>query len=171
MGDPQERRPVRKTPRSPGGKSAPSGRRGPAASVAEFSQPLLDAAGHDEQSPEKALTLGMLFWNLAASAEAMGDGLIREQLPEVERRMCRTQEDCREFRGITRMMFERYERMRPNKGTDLVGILEDMWDEDFSSDMPRLGWVHRAVGAARRLFLRRMPRRSDDPGPDSGRQA
>lgn len=82
-------------------------RQGPANQLIEYSQALLDSAGHDPEAVNKALSLGMLFWNLAVC----GNEAIEEELPKMEKELCKDEKDRRAFRAIAGMMLERYEKM------------------------------------------------------------
>lgn len=130
------------------------GGRGPAARIAEFTQPLLEAAGHDPEQINKALQFGMLFWNVAVSAEAVGEEMAREQLSKIESELCNCAEDCRAFRGMARTLFERNTEMRPGAKVNMLRVLESLWGPDLSKGMPKYGWGHRITRTAKRLLAR-----------------
>lgn len=127
--------------------------RGPASQMVVFSQPFIDAAGGDPQKREKARLLGMLFWNLANTAEfADGDDIVREQLMEAKSLMARTDEDRREFRNLTVIMFDRYAQMRPGARTKLQRIIENLWGPDLASPAPKTAWFGKLAGTAKSIL-------------------
>ena len=130
------------------------GRRGAAARIAEFAQPLLDAAGHDPKQMTKALQFGMLFWNVAITAEAAGEETARKQLAEIESGLCNSAEDCRALRGMARTLFERNARMLPGAKVNMLHLIEDLWGADLSESMPKFGWCHRITRTAKRWLAR-----------------
>jgi hypothetical protein len=79
-----------------------------AAQVMQFSQPLIEAAGGESQKIEKAMTLGMVFWNLA-----IADGGGEELLDITLMHIARTEEEAVEFRALAASMVERHRQMFP----------------------------------------------------------
>ena len=130
------------------------GRRGPAATMVEFAQPLLDVAGNDPEQMNKALQLGMLFWNVTIVAESVGEAAAREQLSEMETELSSSVEDCRAFRGMARILFERHASMRAGARVDMLRLLADLWGPDLSKGMPELGWRHRIKRTAKRWLTK-----------------
>lgn len=127
------------------------GGRGGAASLVEFAQPLLDEAGHDSKKADKALHFGMLLWNVSALAEAAGAETAREQLSEIETKLCNSAQDCCVFRDTARVLFERYTRTRPGARVNMLCVMEDLWGRDLSKGMPKFGWRQRIMLALRRF--------------------
>ncbi|OGS00020.1 MAG: hypothetical protein A3G41_08045 [Elusimicrobia bacterium RIFCSPLOWO2_12_FULL_59_9] len=122
--------------------------KGPMARMTDFAKPLIDAAGNDPKAVENAFSFGMIFWNLAVA----GKEFVVEELPKVESAMCKSDKDRRHFRAMARIMFERYQGMRPGSGADLVPALEEIWGKDFSAGIGVTGWVGRIANAARSRF-------------------
>jgi hypothetical protein len=82
---------------------------GPAAQLAGFVEPLLEAAGGDPAGVERALTFGMVCWNLA-----LCEGDQREtMLADLARTLAKTEEDAAEFRSLALNMVERHRMMFP----------------------------------------------------------
>jgi len=131
------------------------GGQGGAASLVEFAQPLLDEAGHDSKKMDKALHFGMLLWNVAALAEAAGEETAREQLSEIENKLCNSAQDCRVFRDTARVLFERYAMMRPGARVNMLRVVEGLWGRDLSEGLPEFRWRHRIMRAAKRFLARR----------------
>lgn len=125
---------------------------GMAAGLAEFAQPLLDEAGDDPESVTKALNFSMLFWNIAALAEAAGAEAAREQLSEIENKLCNSAQDCRVFRDTVRVLFERYALTRPGAHVNMPGVLEGLWGSNLSEGLPKFGWRHRIMWTLRRFI-------------------
>jgi hypothetical protein len=73
-----------------------------------FSQPLIEAAGGIPERLERAMALGMLFWNIAIAGE---DG--EETLVIALKEIAKTEEEAAEFRALAASMVERHERMFP----------------------------------------------------------
>ena len=81
---------------------------GPAAQLARFVEPLLEAAG-DQAGMERAFTLGMVFWNLA-----LCEGDQREtMLADLARTIAKTGDDAAKFRSLALTMVERHRMMFP----------------------------------------------------------
>ena len=81
-----------------------------AAQLMRFSQPLIKAAGGDLEIEkiEKAMSLGMIFWNMAISGEepeAMLTGPLKYLVPAGK--------DGAEFREVAIAMVERHRQMFP----------------------------------------------------------
>lgn len=51
---------------------------GPAAQMMRFCEPLLEAAGNDGAKIDRALTLGMAFWNLAVFDDERRDDMLAD---------------------------------------------------------------------------------------------
>ena len=82
---------------------------GPAAQMARFVEPLLEAAGGDLARVEHAITLGAAFWNLA-----LCEGDQRERmLADLARTIAKTEDDVAEFRSLALSMVERHRMMFP----------------------------------------------------------
>jgi hypothetical protein len=84
---------------------------GPAQQMADFAQPLLEAT-HDMEGMNKAMSLAMLFWNIAI----MGDDELKEQtLTDMMDNAMKleSEDDRREFRALADSMIERHRRMFP----------------------------------------------------------
>jgi hypothetical protein len=131
------------------------GGRGIAAGLAEFAQPLLEAAGPDPKKMNNALQFGMLFWNVAVSAEIAGEETAREQLSEIENGLCNSAQDCRAIRDMARTLFERYALMRPGARVNMLHVVEGLWGRDLSEGMPKFGWGHRIMRAGKRFIARK----------------
>jgi hypothetical protein len=114
------------------------GRRGSAAQMVEFSQPLVDAAGTDYSAIDKAPQLGMICWNLGLVAEGGDDKFIRGHLSTMEKESSRTVGDARKFWAIVVTMFDRYAAMRQAARPRLKRIIEGAWGADLSSPVPIL---------------------------------
>lgn len=83
--------------------------RGPAQEMADFSQPLIDAAD-GPAALQNALSLGAIFWNLAVikdEAERL------EMLEDLVKQTQKTEEDAQEFRKLAAEMVERHRTMFP----------------------------------------------------------
>jgi hypothetical protein len=81
---------------------------GVAAQVMRFSQPLIEAAGGDLERIERAMTLGMVFWNIAIAKES-GE----ETLAIALKHITKTEEDAAEFRALAADMVARHVEMFP----------------------------------------------------------
>lgn len=79
-----------------------------AAQVMRFSQPLIEAAGGDPEKIERAMTLGMVFWNVAVAEEDGG-----ETLALALKHVTKTEEEAAEFRALAASMVERHAQMFP----------------------------------------------------------
>lgn len=121
--------------------------KGMAALMVEFSQPLLEAAHGNPEAMNKALNFGMIFWNLAT----VGREFALEELPKIEKGMCKSDEDRRNFRSMARMMFERYQNMRSGAGENLISGLEEIWGPDFSAGLGE-SRLNRIAGMVRGLL-------------------
>lgn len=83
-------------------------REGFAAQVMRFSQPLIEAAGGDPEKIERAMTLGMVFWNIAVAKDDGG-----ETLAIVLEHVAKTEEEAADFRALAASMVERHVQMFP----------------------------------------------------------
>jgi len=82
---------------------------GPARQMMRFVEPLLEAAGDDTASRQRALTLGTAFWNLA-----MCDGERRERaLDEMIEQLAKEEPTAESFRAMAMDMIERHQTMFP----------------------------------------------------------
>lgn len=79
---------------------------GPAAQMMWFVAPLLDAAGHDAASRERALSLGTTFWNLALCDDEPRD----RTLDEIVERLGDDERKVENFRMMGADMIERHRR-------------------------------------------------------------
>jgi hypothetical protein len=77
-----------------------------AAQLMRFSQPLIEAADGEPEKIEKAMTLGMVFWNLAI---ASGEELLDVTLKHI----AKTEAEAQEFRKLAASMVERHRQMFP----------------------------------------------------------
>lgn len=84
---------------------------GPAQQMVDFCKPLIDSSGGDLEGMNKAMSLGMVFWNLALcedqdAREKMLNGLLEKlTVPEEEKE---------EFQRLAMDMIERHRRMFPD---------------------------------------------------------
>ncbi len=79
-----------------------------AAQVLRFSEPLIEAAGGDPEKIERAMTLGMVFWNIAVAKDDGG-----ETLAIALEHVAKTEEEAAEFRALAASMVERHVQMFP----------------------------------------------------------
>lgn len=79
-----------------------------AAQLMRFSQPLIEAADGEPEKIEKAMTLGMVLWNLAI---ANGGG--EELLDVTPNHIAKTEAEAQEFRKLAASMVERHRQMFP----------------------------------------------------------
>lgn len=84
--------------------------RGPAQQMAEFSQPLIDATGGDPAALQNALSLGMMFWNLAIVKD---DKKREDLLEDVVGKLAKTGEGAEQFRTLAATMLARHKAMFP----------------------------------------------------------
>ena len=82
--------------------------RGPAQQMVDYVQPIIDATDGSREGLQRALNIGMFFWNLAIMRDsAKREDALREMLEgigEAERAM---------FRETAEMMMERHRKMFP----------------------------------------------------------
>jgi uncharacterized protein YchJ len=84
-------------------------REGPAAQLARFAEPLVAAAGGAPDHVERAMTLAMMFWNLALLR-----GERQEQaIADMAARITKDPEHEREVREMAAEMIERHRAMFP----------------------------------------------------------
>jgi hypothetical protein len=81
---------------------------GPAARMADYAKPIIDATDGSFESMQKALNIAMLFWNLAILRD---EGKREEALGEMVGRI--GEADRTEFEETARMMIERHGTMFP----------------------------------------------------------
>jgi SEC-C motif len=79
-----------------------------AAQLMRFSQPLIEAADGETEKIEKAMMLGMVFWNLAI-ANGGGEDLLDVTLE----RIAKTEAEAQELRKLAASMGERHRQMFP----------------------------------------------------------
>ena len=82
---------------------------GPAAQMMCFAEPLLDAAGDDEVGRQRALSLGVAFWNMAVCDEAERE----EMLADLTGRIDEFGHDETELRALAATMVARHRMMFP----------------------------------------------------------
>jgi hypothetical protein len=80
---------------------------GPAAQMMGFVQPLLGGCNDDAQL-EKALNLGMVFWNLALGEDAKREELLAQMVSKLP-----NERDALEFRALANDMVKRHKAMFP----------------------------------------------------------
>lgn len=85
---------------------------GPASALVRFAEPLLQRAGDDQESKQKALTLALVFWNMAifpddGAREELMESLVRPDGP------FKTEEDRQYIRAMAERMIERHQQMFP----------------------------------------------------------
>ena len=83
---------------------------GPAQQMVQFAQPLIDASNGDLESVNKAMSLGMLFWNLAVCRD---DQQREELLADAIKNAMKLDKDQDEFRLLAKDMIERHHQMFP----------------------------------------------------------
>jgi hypothetical protein len=85
---------------------------GPGQQMADFCQPLVESAGDDFESINKAMSLGMLFWNMAVLQD---DEARREMLDDLMGSALKLDSDQEreEFRALAASMVERHQHMFP----------------------------------------------------------
>ena len=89
----------------------PVRRQGPAQQIADFAQPLIDGSNGDYPSVQKAMSLGMLFWNLALCKEGeRREEMLADVMANTMKLDQREQED---FRALAESMVERHRQMFP----------------------------------------------------------
>jgi hypothetical protein len=84
-------------------------REGPAAQVMRFAEPLLEAAGDDDERMQRALTLATAFWNLALLAPEQQ----KEMLVGLVDKVATDARAATEFRAIAADMVARHRDMFP----------------------------------------------------------
>jgi hypothetical protein len=84
--------------------------RGPAQQMVEFAQPLIDATDGDMESVNRAMSLGMLFWNLAIIKDPVAT---EEALTDIMAKGMKPGTDEAEFRLFANDMIERHRKMFP----------------------------------------------------------
>lgn len=124
--------------------------KGPMDRMVEFAKPLIEAAGNDPKAVKKAFTFGMIFWNLAVC----GKDFVVEELPKIEKGLCKSDKDRLYFRAMAGMMLERYQAMRPNSPADLVPALREVWGKDLSAGIGDAGWLGSVVNKIRGALKR-----------------
>jgi hypothetical protein len=82
---------------------------GTAQQMMDFCQPLIEAT-RDRESLDRAMTLGMLFWNLAVGGRQGGT---EEMLAGMLKTLGLPGAAAEEFRGVAEQMIERHRRMFP----------------------------------------------------------
>ena len=79
-----------------------------AAQLMRFSQPLIDAADGEPEKIERAMTLGMVFWNMAI-AKGGGETFLAIALKHI----AKTEEEAADLRALAASMVERHAEMFP----------------------------------------------------------
>lgn len=115
------------------------------AQMVDFAEPLLDSARSDPEAREAAWLLSMAYWYAASG----GRDFAAAEMARIEQKTCHSKEDRLQARQIARMMFERYEAMRPGSGTDLVSALEEIWGKDLRVGIGGKSWLGRIVSRVR----------------------
>ena len=82
---------------------------GPAQQMVDFCQPLIDVSDGELEGLNKAMSLGMVFWNLALCEDQDG----REEMLDDLLGKLTTPEEKEDFRRLARDMVERHRRMFP----------------------------------------------------------
>jgi hypothetical protein len=82
-------------------------RGGPAQQMIEFVQPLIDRSDGSKEQIEKALSFGMLFWNIAILPRAERAAAVEE----VGRGIAQTDEDREAFRDLAKVMLARHDEL------------------------------------------------------------
>jgi hypothetical protein len=86
--------------------------RGPAQQMMDFSQPLIDTADGSTEGLNKALTMGMFFWNLAISPEDEREKTVAEMSANFDD----ADADARTaFQEMAKVMIERHQEMFPEQ--------------------------------------------------------
>jgi hypothetical protein len=80
---------------------------GPAAQMMRFVQPLIGGYNDDAQL-EKALNLGMVFWNLALCEDDQREELLAQLMSKLP-----NERDALEFRAVANDMVKRHQAMFP----------------------------------------------------------
>ena len=80
---------------------------GPARQMVEFAQPLLDGAGDSPEIMQRAMDLGVIFWNLAILPGSDRRKFLDERLSSMSEHL---RDD---FRHMASMMIERHRLMFP----------------------------------------------------------
>ncbi len=79
-----------------------------AAQLMRFSQPLIEAADGEPEKIERAMTLGMVFWNMAI-AKGGGERFLAIALKHI----AKTDEEAADLRALAASMVERHRQMFP----------------------------------------------------------
>jgi len=79
-----------------------------------FCQPLIDKVGGDPAKVERALGMGMLFWNIAVSGDELGKELVENAVED----LTETEEDAEYLRSLTADMVARHRMMFPHMHAD-----------------------------------------------------
>jgi hypothetical protein len=81
--------------------------RGPAAQMADYAKPIIDATDGSFESMQKALNIAMLFWNLSVLRDAKREEALAEMVARI------AEADRAEWEQTARMMIERHRTMFP----------------------------------------------------------
>ena len=84
--------------------------RGPAADIADYAEPLLDATDGSPEQVQRAMSMATVFWNLAIVKE---DAERRSRLDEIVAKTFDTEDEREQFRSLARDMIERQRSMFP----------------------------------------------------------
>ena len=115
------------------------------AQMVDFAQPLLDAAQGGPKAREAAFLVGMHFWFTAVG----GRDFVVAELPRLEEKTCKSDYERRACRATARMMFERYQGMRPDCGYDPVAVVEEVWGRNLDAGLGKSGWMQGALDKVR----------------------
>jgi hypothetical protein len=80
---------------------------GPAAQMADYAKPIIDATDGSFESMQKALNIAMLFWNLSVLRDAKREEALAEMVARI------AEADRAEWEQTARMMIERHRTMFP----------------------------------------------------------
>ncbi|MBI5243375.1 MAG: SEC-C domain-containing protein [Elusimicrobia bacterium] len=120
------------------------------AQMVDFAQPLLDSAQRSPKAREAAFLASMLFWFAALG----GRDFAVAELPRIEERICESDDERRAYRVTARMMFERYQDMRPDCGYDPVAVVEEVWGKNLDAGLGKSGWMQSALDKLRSALTR-----------------
>jgi len=84
--------------------------RGPAAGMADFAAPLLDASDGSAEQVQRALDMAMAFWNLAIIED---DAQRTRVLSDIATKLFDTEDERARFRSLAAEMIERHRTMFP----------------------------------------------------------
>ena len=82
---------------------------GPAVHMLEYARPLFDACDGSEEQVNRALSLGVVCWDLALLPPAERERALSDSAQKISE----DEEDREAYRSIVRMMIERHEQLFP----------------------------------------------------------